>query len=968
MATKSPGIYFTEVDNTKYSNSTTTTGTIVAIIGFATMGPVDTPTEITSARNFRKTFGDPITGQYAGLAALNVLNSNGIVLFTRIADSKASTSKYIVKNGTSAVYGSTYFNAASDILVGTTGFYNKKIYACKVTDSDNKKTKTIFVRSPYSSKSKLALSNIYSQMSSQLSATEGEYEFAAGNNKAGFYSYKVQTTTDGGTNWTSLTDNDLFLTIGSDALSASTLETNMENSLTAGSPAQYEVYVQGGSTLTTVAATDAAPVSLNTAYTFGLSIDNTYTKQIVTFTSTSTSVTYAQVATQLTSALSAVGVYCFFKAGTGSGASKLVFVKKGSVVKITSTTYTDNAQPSSTDLFVYNDSADTTFIATDGTGINHELQTDTSGQTTTYSVFDTEHGGTAFTGLRVYNVGSINASASILDGEDFTISYNSYTDSIVLKTVATGSTTGIKIVDGTLGSGLVTSSGVDIIGTRLGQTAITSVISRDSSKRITFTSASDVAYPVVATYDTTTYTSSYYADLVSLLNNVTNNTGSYAVPDSTKDIIVFEAKEVGSATAGITVDVYTETNSTDNTTAHYIDVYVDGIKKETFEDVSYSYSSTTNFVNTINADSDSGGSSYIQVTVVKNSEDDAIGLSDGTYTIGKLNNTGDIAYDSTTMDETSYTSYDYAVGDNGIVDDPSDLIDNLIGDTDESELANMDLYNYSVLITPDCIDSNIQDEAIKLCEERGDAIYIADPPQGLNKASVIKWHNGIGGYGRSNSLTSQYAAVYWPWVKVYNSYDELYEWVMPSVVMAAKYCAVDNDYGSWYAPAGETNGVLSVYDIEQYPKKSDRDDLYTGTNRVNPIIKYNNGSFLAFGEKTLYRSNSTLTKIHTRRMLLEIKKNLKSSLRGMLFLPSISSNLSKISSYATSIMETYKTGGGVTSYSVVCDSSNNSTETLQQDIVYLDVAMVPVGSMEEIKVTLTLNKSDSSTTETSTAS
>ena len=143
MATKSPGIYFTEVDNTKYSNSTTTTGTIVAIIGFATMGPVDTPTEITSARNFRKTFGDPITGQYAGLAALNVLNSNGIVLFTRIADSKASTSKYIVKNGTSAVYGSTYFNAASDILVGTTGFYNKKIYACKVTDSDNKKTKTI---------------------------------------------------------------------------------------------------------------------------------------------------------------------------------------------------------------------------------------------------------------------------------------------------------------------------------------------------------------------------------------------------------------------------------------------------------------------------------------------------------------------------------------------------------------------------------------------------------------------------------------------------------------------------------------------------------------------------------------------------------------------------------------------------------------------------------------------------------
>lgn len=975
MATKSPGVYFTEVDNTLYSNATTdSTSTCVAIIGFATKGPIGTPTEITSASVFKKTFGEPIEGQYSGLAALNVLNSKGRVLYTRIADTKATTSKVVIKNGSSAVDGYTYFNDNSDIIVGTSNFSNQKIYTFDLTDtsSDGSLSKTFYVRSPNSAKSKMTLSNVYSQIAEQLSSTAGEFEFSDGSNKAGYYSYKIQETTDGGSNWTSINDNDLFMYLGTDSVSSSKLLTTLQSSISYGAPAQMKIIIDNDGAATGESNSGVAAGT----YQFGMVVNGSAVQTLsVTFEpSDGTTLTYNDIADQLTSYISKAGysnIYCYFEEGSLADTSSLVFINRTGTVAVTSINSEDGKQPSATDLFVYKD---TSYIKTQsltGTGISYILQTGES--STDYSIFDPRNASyVEFKGISVYNTETDAAETSI-NTDGFSLSYNSYTDSVVLTTSSTGSLYGVKIVDGDLGKGFVTSSGIDTICCLLGQPALSSTVSR-SDKYIKFTCTSGIEYPVLSVESSSDDSSDdneeyqntdYFGDLYSLLGESTNVSGSYEVPSSQKDIIVFEAKEKGEGTIGTEVEVYTNTSATDSTIKyHYIDIIVNGTVKETFEKVSYDYYDDSNFVNLINSDSESGGSSYVQVVVVKNNADsDDIELSDGTYTIGEAASDDSVAYDNTTMEETDYNSYDYMVGDNGIVDDPEDLMSELIEDPENSTLANRDLYNYKILITPDCISEDIQNEAITLCETLGDSFYIADPPLGLTVASAVKWHNGKGGYGRNNCLSTKYAATYWPWGKIYNSYDSKYEWVMPSVFMAAKYCSVDYNYGSWYAPAGETNGILSIEDIEKYPNKTDRDSMYLGTNRVNPIIKYNDGSIIVFGEKTLYRDNSTLTKIHTRRMLIDIKQKLKNSLRGFIFLPSDTANLSKISAYAKSIMATYKTGGGVSSYTVTCDSTNNTTETLQQDIVYLDVTCVPVGCIEEVEVTLTLNSSTSTVSE-----
>jgi phage tail sheath protein FI len=392
-------------------------------------------------------------------------------------------------------------------------------------------------------------------------------------------------------------------------------------------------------------------------------------------------------------------------------------------------------------------------------------------------------------------------------------------------------------------------------------------------------------------------------------------------------------------------------------TSHSIIVYQGNTQVEVFEDVSYDITSNNCFDKVMNESTENGGSAYIEVEIIKNDFDsNIVEIKDGKYYLGKANSDTDVEK-TDAMEAEDYNLYDYAIGTDGIIEDPSDLFLEQL-DKENSAIMNKDLYDFHILITPDCNEAmEVQDAATACCEERGDAIYIMDPPIGLSKDAVIDWHNGRG-YGRSNGPDDTYVATYWPWGKAFDSYSNSYVWTMPSVFMAAQYCKVDKAIGPWQAPAGDTYGAVSIVDIEQPTTKADRDDLYTEANRINPFIKYGDGTIVCYGEKTMQRKNSTLTKVHTRRMMIQIKKDLRTALNTYIFMPSTDMNLSEINATINTIMQKYKTVGGVSSFKVVCDSTNNTTETLQQDIINAYISCVPVGTIEQINIDCSLDKNN----------
>lgn len=953
MATQSPGIYVHEHDNTAFENPKSTSGTTVSIIGYAKKGPIGEPTTITSWAEFTSTFGKPIEGYYSGIAVKNVLGAGGTVLFTRVADSSASPSNYIVKNAVAGTKGYVKFARESDILIGTKDYKNGSIYNVKVTDADGN-SKIFYVRSP--KEGKFTQNSIYSQLLQQNveGGTPGTYE--AKINKAiapGLYSFAVEGT--------GITEDfgDVFVnleTTNTDKIFAETIE----KAIMTGSNATCVLRLSKSNNGFGAPFDITDAMELNGVKKFQLSVNGA--APVGLEISLSATDTFEDLASKLNAKCKSLNVNVIIqqvKFGD-SYFPALVFVlmNKGS-----GNTITVSSLPEDKVVTTVDPESDTV------TNTNQLfLSSNYDAGVSNVEGFEAADNNGEFS-VKVYSMTQTANSDNLLNG--FSVEYDENINSIIFKTDATGTEATIDVVAAKLGRDLFAAN-TSFIGKVDGQNTLNVDIKRGTDKKIYFESIDNLSAPTLGNVGNAD--GSAYLDLLSIEKDPTDYEsvgfeepveGNDAIDASNRDMVVFTSKENGSATNNIVVEVYSSINPVDGSVKHDLTIKVDGLLKETYEDISYNYADVDNRFDTIiNEASENGGSNILNVTVVKNDfTDEEVQLPDGVYYIGKPNNAEDVAKEAD-VSYSAYNLYDYTLGTDGIpADDGSALFEDAMK-VGTSKLANKDLYDFHILITPDDISEVVQNAAVALCEDRGDAVAIIDPPIGLTVKGVINWHNGRG-FGRSTALTSNYAATYWPWCKVYEntSGKAKYTWVMPSVVMAAKYVTVDKTAGCWYAPAGETNGQLAVADIEAYPNKLDRDEMYVDYNRVNPITKFKDGSIIVYGEKTLQRINSVLTKVHTRRMLVQIRKQCREALRGYIFMPNTPDYLGKISSNMTAILEGYKAGGGLAFYRVVCDETNNPTEIRQQDIVNVDVVCVPQGTIEEININLTLNKSEETVTD-----
>lgn len=88
----SPGVRFREIDLSEYAPALSTS--VCAIVGTATKGPINVATYITSADQFIKTFGQPISNSYMGYAALEFLKRGRALWVVRVCGGSANGAPY----------------------------------------------------------------------------------------------------------------------------------------------------------------------------------------------------------------------------------------------------------------------------------------------------------------------------------------------------------------------------------------------------------------------------------------------------------------------------------------------------------------------------------------------------------------------------------------------------------------------------------------------------------------------------------------------------------------------------------------------------------------------------------------------------------------------------------------------------------------------------------------------------------
>ena len=259
-------------------------------------------------------------------------------------------------------------------------------------------------------------------------------------------------------------------------------------------------------------------------------------------------------------------------------------------------------------------------------------------------------------------------------------------------------------------------------------------------------------------------------------------------------------------------------------------------------------------------------------------------------------------------------------------------------------LANQDFYDINMLLVPGANQNQhaaVVNKAIQVCEDRGDCFAIVDPvPYNTTTLSTVT--------GEANDYNSSYAAMYWPWVKIADNQLGKNVWVPPSVVMPGVISFNDNIAAEWFAPAGLNRGGIPAVRAERNLTHSNRDELYEG--RINPIATFPGVGVCAFGQKTLQKRASALDRINVRRLLINLKKFIASTSKFLVFENNTNATRNRFLSAVVPYMEEVQANQGLFAFKVVMDTTNNTPEVIDRNILKGDIFLQPAKAAEFIVI------------------
>lgn len=306
-----------------------------------------------------------------------------------------------------------------------------------------------------------------------------------------------------------------------------------------------------------------------------------------------------------------------------------------------------------------------------------------------------------------------------------------------------------------------------------------------------------------------------------------------------------------------------------------------------------------------------------------------------------------------------------AGGTNGIPTASDDIATVLIGTSTGGaktgmQLLDDDLLDLSIATVPGITIQSVQNALITIAETNQEFIAVVSPPVGFTTIQeAIDWSNGRS-QTRTAAINSSFAAVGWPWVKVFSTFDGKDRWYDPAIFMVRQMCVTDNLADPWWAPAGYRRGRLTKpTDVEIRLNKGDRDALYSGGNIINPIAKFPQDGIVIFGQKTAQRFASSLDRINVRRLVIFIRKILLVVGKPFLFEPNDEFLWQQIEEAVNPFIDDIKRRRGLVDFRVVCDETTNTPARVDRNELWCKIVIIPTKAAEAIVFELSLSNSAS---------
>ena len=271
-----------------------------------------------------------------------------------------------------------------------------------------------------------------------------------------------------------------------------------------------------------------------------------------------------------------------------------------------------------------------------------------------------------------------------------------------------------------------------------------------------------------------------------------------------------------------------------------------------------------------------------------------------------------------------------------------------------------DSLNISMACVPGITEQSVQNELITLAESSQNFLAVVSPPEGLTTAQkAINWHNGNGD-GRTAAINTSYAAIYWPWLKIFdvNTNSDIY--IDPAAYAISVMCHTDAVADPWFAPAGLTRGRLTKpTDIEVILNQGDRDQLYQPGNAINPIAKFAQDGICIWGQRTAQRTPSALDRVNVRRMMITMRKMILEATRSVIFEPNDPLTWSRVTTLLSPMLDDVRRRRGITEFRVICDETTNTPVRIDRNELWCRVLIKPTKTAEVLVFELNLTNQSS---------
>lgn len=263
------------------------------------------------------------------------------------------------------------------------------------------------------------------------------------------------------------------------------------------------------------------------------------------------------------------------------------------------------------------------------------------------------------------------------------------------------------------------------------------------------------------------------------------------------------------------------------------------------------------------------------------------------------------------------------------------------------QALNDDLVPITLAAIPGITTESVQNNLITMAATTGDFLAVFGTPYGLGGVQdAIDYSNGITPY-RTSPFNNSYAALYYPQVKIFQSYLGKDIWMDPAVFAIRQMGFTDTVADLWFAPAGFQRGKLTKpTELEVSINQGDRDSMYSGGNIVNPIVNFAQQGITIFGQRTTQREPTALDRINVRRLMVFIKRTIEVSTRRFVFEPNDKITQEAIQNLLTPFFGDIQVRRGITNFRVICDETVNTPVRVDRNELWCKVMIKPTKTAE----------------------